>query len=284
MPAPTETPPTPVQVRDGWDAVADGFDRHVTPHTLELGQQIVARMHLHPGTRVLDVGAGSGALSIPAARAGARVLAVDIAPSMVDHLQARAQAAGLTDLRAAVGDGTALDLDDHSFDVAISLNGVSLFPDLTGGLTEMVRATRDSGQVLVATFGPLSKVEFVGFFLSALRAVVPDRHPPAGQPLPPFRLADPEAFRQSLEGVGLHDVTVDTVTWETKFASVEDFLDAIMASHPIPGQLTAGLTDDEWQQVRQVLDGMLREHSAGQPDAVLHSQINVGHGTVRHTR
>lgn len=276
----TTQAPTPSQIRDVWDAVADGFDRHVTPHTIEIGEQIVSRLDLRPGIRLLDVGAGSGAVSIPAARAGAEVLAIDIAPTMVERLTARAEADGLTTLRADVGDGSSLDLDDDSFDVAVSLNAVSLFPDLTRGLNEMVRVTRQGGQVAVATFGPISKVEFVGFFFATLRTVAPDQLPPADRPLPPFRLAEPETFRRALESVGLKEATVDVVTWETTFQSVDHFLDVIMPSNPIAEQLTAHLTADQWDQVRQMLDGMLRERSGGQAGAVLRSQVNIGRGTV----
>lgn len=276
----TAQAPTPIQIRDAWDVVADGFDRNVTPHTIEIGERLLSHIDLAPGVGVLDVGAGSGAVSIPAARAGAEVLAVDIAPTMVERLTERAEAEGLPNLRAEVGDGTALDLDDDSFDVAMSLNGVSLFPDLTGGLREMVRVTRPGGQVVVATFGPLPEVEFVGFFLGALRAVAPDRLPPADQPMLPFRLADPATFQDTLVSIGLREATVDTLLWETTFESVDEFVDVIMPSNPLAGQLTAGLDDEQWDQVRQVLDGMLREHSGASASAVLRSQVNIGRGLV----
>lgn len=281
MATPT-TASTPDQVRAAWDSIADGFDRYATPHTMALGQQALSRLDLDlgPGVRVLDVAAGSGGVSIPAARTGADVVAVDIAPTMIDRLDARARSEGLSTLEARVGDGTALELDDAAFDVAVSMNGVSLFPDIGAGLNEMSRVTRPGGQVMVVTFGPLPQVEFIAFWLGALRTTLGEAMPAPPDPLPPFRLADPAAMEATLLQAGLHDPRVDTVTWETPFHSAEHLIDMILTSNPIAGQLTAGLTEDQVAQVRQVVDGMLRERSGGAPGATLHAEMRVGQATV----
>lgn len=267
-------------VRDAWDAIADRFDRYATPQTMAFGTQVMARLPLGPGVAVLDVAAGSGGLSIPAARTGADVVAVDIAPTMIERLAARGRAEGLTTLQARVGDGTALDVDDDTFDVAVSMNGVSLFPDLEAGLRELVRATRPGGTVLVATFGPVQRAEFIAFWLRALQATAPGAIPTPPDPMPPFRLADPSTFRKALVAAGLHDVGVETATWEMAFDSVDHLMDTTLGSNPIAGQLTAGVTDQQLDQARQVLDGMLRERSGGDPGAVLHTEMRIGQGTV----
>lgn len=272
--------PSPAQVRDAWDAVADGFDRYATPLTIAFGEHVLSRLELGPGVRVLDVGAGSGGLSIPAARAGADVVAVDISPTMIERLAARARTEGLTTLDARVGDGEALDFDDATFDVAVSMNGVTLFPDLQAGMRELVRVTRRDGHVLVVGFGPVAKAEFIAFSLGALRAAVPDALPPLPDPLPPFRLADPATLERTLQEAGLRDVRVETATWEMAFDSVDHLLDMFLGSNPIAGQLTAGLTDEQFGQVRHVLDGMLRERSGGGPGAVLRCEMRIGRGTV----
>ncbi|MBW3620493.1 MAG: methyltransferase domain-containing protein [Actinobacteria bacterium] len=268
------------QLREAWDALADGFDRHLTPHTIAFGQEIVSRLELGPGRRVIDIGAGSGAVAIPAARTGAEVVAIDLAPTMIERLTARARAEGLATLSAEVGDGTALDVGDDRFDVAVSLNGVTVFPDLTAGLDEMVRVTRPGGEVVVGTFGPLPEVEFVAFLLAAMRAAAPEAMPASDAPPPPFRLADPTVFADTLRAAGLRDVTVEPVTWEIPFASVDDFLDVGMHGHPLPGQLRAGLTEEQAVAFRQVLDGMLRERSGGEAGAVLRASMRIGRGTV----
>lgn len=276
----TSQAPTTIQVRDAWDAIADGFDRHTTPHTLALGEQVVSRFGLGPGVRVLDVAAGSGALSIPAARTGAEVVAVDIAPTMVERLERRVREEGLSTLVARVGDGTALDLPDDGFDLTMSMNGISLFGDLPGGLREAMRVTRSGGEVGIVTFAPLPQVEFISFFLGALQAAAPGAVRLPDGPMPPFRLADPAVLSSTLEQAGLRDVSVETVAWETTFASVDDLLDMLMSSNPIAGQLVGGLSGEQRDQVRQVLDGMLRERSGGEAGAVLHARLHIGRGTV----
>lgn len=270
--------PTPEQVRHAWDEVADGFDRHTTPQTMAFGHHVLTGLSLGPDVRVLDVAAGSGGLAIPAARTGAHVTAVDISPTMIERLAARAREEGLP-IDARVGDGTALDLEDDTFDVTVSLNGVSLFPDLAAGLAEARRVTRPGGSVVVVTFGPLPEVEFIAFFLGALRTVAPAAVPPTG-PLPPFRLADPAMLQQTLEAAGLHDVSVDTLGWETRFESVDHLLDVVLSSNPIARQLTADLSEAQADELRRVLDGMLRERAGGSADAVLRATMRRGRGTV----
>lgn len=276
----TQAPGT-AQIRDAWEAIADGFDRYATPHTIALGERVLSRLELGPGVRVLDVGAGSGGLAIPAARTGADVVAVDISPTMIERLVARARSEALTTLRAQVGDGEALEFGDAAFDVAVSLNGVSLFPDLACGLRELVRVTRPGGHVLIVTIGPLQRAEFIAFCLGALQATVPGSvPPPTGPPMPPFRLADPSALQRALQDAGLVDVRIDTVDWAMAFDSADHLLEMLLNSNPIARQLTANVTQEQFGQVRQVLDGMLRERSGGAPGAVLHAEMRIGWGTA----
>ena len=63
------------QLRDAWDAIAPRYDEYITPQSIQRGEDALRGVDVQPGTRFLDVAAGSGALSIPAARRGARVIA-----------------------------------------------------------------------------------------------------------------------------------------------------------------------------------------------------------------
>jgi len=165
------------------------------------------------GTRVLDIAAGAGALSVPAAERGASVLAVDIAPGMVRRLAGKLK--GFPGCEARVMDGEALDVTDGKFDVTFSIFGVMTFTDWRRGLREQARVTRPGGKGCVVAWreppggGPFQ------ILVSALRSVFPDR------PAPPWpegfvALSDPDRAANELEQAGFTDVTVQQIdgVWE----------------------------------------------------------------------
>lgn len=278
----TSPTPTTEQVRGAWDALAPRFDAFTTAGwTLPFGEQVLRRVDLGPGTRFLDVACGTGALALPAARRGADVVAVDIAPTMIALLRDRADAEGLSRVDGRVMAGETLDLPDASFDVSASLNGVSLFPDVARGLAEMARVTRPGGRVLVAAFGAPARAEFLTVLLDAMQAVVPGFALLTMDPPPrPFQLADPARLRQELAHCGLGDVHVETVAWDMVHSSASRYWDAVTSSHPIAAQLTRDLSGDQRSEVVRVLDGMFRERSGGAPGAVLRTEMNVGIATA----
>lgn len=271
--------PTTDQIRDAWDGLAEGFDEFVTPLTIEIGEEAVQRLGVRPGVRVLDVAAGSGALALPAARLGAQVLATDISPTMVERLDGRAREEGLSTLESAVMDGQDLDLADDTFDLAVSLNGVSLFGDLARGLGEMVRVTKPGGRALIAAFMPPPKTEFIAIFVGALQATIPGfTGLPTDPPPLPFQVSDPTAMRRRLGDAGLTDIHVDTAVLDMEVGSADAYWDAFVHSNPIGAMLVADLTEAQQEEVRQVLDRMLRERSGGTPSAVLSNEVIMGIG------
>ena len=269
------------ETRDAWDEIAGGYDRFVTSTHMWLANEALRRAGVGPGMRFLDVACGSGALSIPAARLGARVTSVDLSPNMVERLTARALAEGLPNLEGRVMDGHALELEDDSFDASGSQFGVMLFPDLPGGLSELARVTRWGGRVVIVAYGAPSEVEFLGLFISAMQAVVPGfTGIPADPPPLPFQVADPDTLRGRLAGAGLTDVRVETITETLEFASGRQMWDWVVNSNPIGAMLVADTTPEQATRVRQALDEMLHERSGGDGPAVLTNPINIGIGTA----
>jgi ubiquinone/menaquinone biosynthesis C-methylase UbiE len=265
---------------EAWDAIAEGYDRYVASQEVDLANEALSLVGLEPGDRFLDVAAGPGGLSLPAARLGAEVLATDWSPAMIERFEARARDEGLSKAEGRVMDCHALDLSDSSFDVTGSQFGVMLVPDQPRALREMVRVTKPGGRVLVIAYGSPAEFETLQVFISALRAVAPD-FPGLPDDPPPleFQVADPDVFRQRLTDAALKDVRIERTTERPVFASGQEMWDWVVYGNPIPGMLVADLSEDQRTRLRQVLDSMVREHAGASGRAVLANAVNIGIGT-----
>jgi ubiquinone/menaquinone biosynthesis C-methylase UbiE len=277
----TVTTPELDETRAAWDRIAPGYDEFVTPTgDWALPGEALQQAGLRRGMRFLDVASGSGALSLPAARLGAEVTAVDLSAVMVERLHARARQEGLTNVEGEVMDGHDLRFGDDTFDLAGSQFGVMLFPDLPRGLSEMVRVTKPEGRVLMVTYGDPSRVEFLTFFLGAMQAAIPGfTGVPMDPPPLPFQVADPDRLRTEMVAAGLTAVRVEAGIEPLAFESAEHMWAWVTNSNPIGAGLVADLSDEQRAAVRQVLDGMLREHSGGGPGASLTAGVNIAVGT-----
>jgi ubiquinone/menaquinone biosynthesis C-methylase UbiE len=266
---------TPEQMRDAWDRFAAGYDEAVTPFSMRIAEDALQRVDIRPGMRLLDVAAGGGALSIPAARRGAQVLATDFSPVMVDRLTARVRNEGLSNLETRLMDGHALELEDDSFDICASQFGIMLLPDRRRALGELARVTKPGGRGLMVVFGPLPKVEAFSLFMGGMQAVVPGFTPPQNFPI--FSLQDPEELRREMAAAGLKDIRVETVDHGMEIQSGKQLWDMLTSAAPPIGALVANLTEEQMVGVQQALDGMIHQRSGGGP-AVLNMQVHIGIG------
>jgi SAM-dependent methyltransferase len=201
------------------------------------------------GARVLDIAAGAGALSVPAALRGAAVLAVDNAPGMVNLLTKRL--APFPSSGARLMDGQQLALEDESFDATFSLFGTILFPDWRRGLSEQSRVTRSGGKACVATWRTLPGGGPFLVMAEALRSVFPDMRPPA----PPegfIALADPDRLAREMSEAGLSAVDVEEVevVWEGPTGPA--YLDDVRELHAYMGAY-AMLDDDQRRRVDEAI-------------------------------
>lgn len=266
---------------EAWDLIAADYDRHVAPGEAGFATEALKLAGLQPGDRFLDVAAGTGGLTLPAARLGAQVLATDWSAAMIERFEARVREEGLRQAEGRVMDAHALDLPDDTFDVTGSQFGVMLVPDQPTALREMVRVTKRGGRVLLVAYGSPDKFEAVHVFVAALQAVVPDFEGLPDDPPPlEFQVSDPEVLRARLIAAGLRDVIVDTSHEErVELNSGDELWNWCLGSNPIPNMLVADLTEEQKATVRQVLDGMLRERSGGTWPAVVSAPLNIGVGT-----
>lgn len=275
-----EAPAVREDTREAWNRIAPGYDRTNTPTQMWLGYEGLRRAGLQRGMSFLDVAAGSGSLSIPAARLGAQVLAIDQSPAMLELLRARARQENL-DIETRVMDGHALVLAGDQFDFAGSQFGVMLFADMPRGIREMARVVKPGGRVLMHVYGDPHQIEFLGFFVGALQSVRAEfSGPPMDPPPLPFQLQDPQRLHAELAAAGLKDVRVETVTETTQFRTGAELWDWIVWSNPIVEMVlgSLSLTQEELGVVRKTLDGMVRGRAAG-GTARLTNPVHIGIGT-----
>ncbi len=121
----------------------------------ESGQALVDTIGITSGMTVLYLGCGDGTTALPAARLGAEVTGVDIASTLVEAGNKRAQEAGLTNIHFQQGDACDLaGLTDHSFDLVVSIFGAMFAPRPFDVAKAMVRVTRPGGRIVMGNWIP----------------------------------------------------------------------------------------------------------------------------------
>jgi SAM-dependent methyltransferase len=182
----------------------------------ELGPTLVAATGIHEGDLVLDIAAGSGNVAIPAARTGARVVASDLTPELLEEGARRAEASGVV-LEWQVADAERLPYGTGDFDVAVSAVGIMFAPHHQEAADELVRVVAPGGRIGLASWTPQG---FIGQMFATMKPYL--AAPPAGVSPPP--LWGEEAHVRALLGDRVTDLRFERRTVRvTHFAEPADF-------------------------------------------------------------
>jgi ubiquinone/menaquinone biosynthesis C-methylase UbiE len=183
-----------------------------------LGPVLVQAARVRGGQRVLDVAAGSGNAAIPAALAGADVVASDLTPELFDVGRAEAAERGAT-LEWVQADAEALPFPDQDFDTVISCVGVMFAPHHQRTADEVIRVCRPGGTIGLLNWTPEG---FVGQLFATMKPYAPPP-PPGAQPPP---LWGNEQHVRDLFGDRVTEVVAQRKTVLIKhFAAPADFRD-----------------------------------------------------------
>jgi SAM-dependent methyltransferase len=182
----------------------------------EFGPVLLDATGIHEGDLVLDVAAGSGNIAIPAARTGARVIASDLTPELLEEGERQAREAGVV-LEWQVADAEHLPYDDGEFDVAVSAVGIMFAPHHQAAADELVRVLGRGGRIGLASWTPGG---FIGQMFATMKPYVAP--PPAGVQPPP--LWGDEDHVRSLFGDRVTDLRTERRTIRvTHFPEPADF-------------------------------------------------------------
>lgn len=140
-------------------------------------EDFINGLNLQPGQRVLDVACGTGNLALPAARLGAVVTGVDIAPNLIEQARENAKREGLT-VQFDEGDAEKLPYADASFDAVVTMFGAMFAPRPELTAAEMKRVCRPGGSIAMANWTP------AGFIGQMFKITASHVAPPANMPSP----------------------------------------------------------------------------------------------------
>jgi SAM-dependent methyltransferase len=189
-----------------WADHADYFDRSAIP----FHRRLMAAAAITETDRVLDFGCGTGQTTRDAAVAAKRgsALGVDLSSRMLEYARRLAVDEGIENVRFEQADAQIHPFEPGFFDVAISRSGAMFFGDLVAAFTNIGRALRPDGRLVITTWQPLSENEWVQEITDALGV---GRELPAPPPdaRGPFALSDPDRVRGVLASAGFTDIELD---------------------------------------------------------------------------
>lgn len=119
--------------------------------------QVVDRLRLAPGMRVLEVGPGTGVYTVGVARRigpTGYLAAVDVQPRMLAKTEEKLRRAGLANVETLLADATELPFADQSFDLALFVTVLGEIPDKAAALAEVYRVLRPGGRLSVTEMLP----------------------------------------------------------------------------------------------------------------------------------
>jgi SAM-dependent methyltransferase len=212
----TPSPDSELKARHRKMWASGDYASMVETFLLPLGPRLVEACAIVPGMHVLDVGAGTGNASIPAAQRGASVTASDLTPELLEAGRRRADAAGVH-LGWIEADAERLPFEDASFDVVISSIGVMFAPHHQAAADELVRVCRPGGTLGLLSWTPEG---MIGALFRTIGPFAPPP-PPGAQPAP---LWGSEAHVKELLGdrVALRTLERDVLD-VTAFARPHDY-------------------------------------------------------------
>jgi ubiquinone/menaquinone biosynthesis C-methylase UbiE len=240
-----------------YPALAD----HVIPG---LGEILTRACGVRPGDRVLDIAAGSGNAAIPAALAGASVVACDLTPELLAAGRQRAERQG-AELEWRQADAEALPFADGEFDTVMSCLGIMFAPHHQASADELVRVCRPGGAIGLLSWTPEG---FVGQMLATMKPYAPPP-PPGAQPPP---LWGSEDHVRSLLGSRVTGITVRRQAVRVDmFPSPEAFRDYFRACYgPVIAAYRAIAGDPErTAALDHDLADLARRHDTGTGHTVM---------------
>ena len=235
-------------IRQGWEEVAAEYAKDRLGIFERYGGRLLELLRPSPGSTLLDVGTGAGAVALQApAWVGAegQVTASDVAVAMVELAQRSAAERGIVGVTFCRMDGEQLDFPDDSFDTVTCAFSLFQFPDMNRSLAEMWRVLKPGGRLGLSNWGP-------GFF-SPVAALQRDLFREFGLRAlltNPIALR-PDALDGMLHQAGFTAVKLLEESDEVWFEDPAEVWDFNLDMGPFPVMLRQQLTDAQRKELER---------------------------------
>jgi SAM-dependent methyltransferase len=263
----------PDQNPERWNDHVAVYEEVFEPLTNVFGRRALDCLGLRARDRLIDIGAGAGGAALLAAAGGADVLAIDASPRMVARIAGRANG-GAARVRAEAMDGTALALPDGSFDAAVSVFGVILFPDADLGMREIVRVLKPGGRAAIVTWTETERYELATRLLAAVATVRGPQPPPSALPAQ-LRFRDEAALRRLLADAGLIVSAIVRAEERWRLPSAR-WIAERMAFAPGMAAMLGGLGGDRTRVLEAFVAALERDQGGGEIALSAVAHIGVG--------
>jgi SAM-dependent methyltransferase len=193
----------------GKDPLDPGFRERRNQESLAL---LLARLGLAGGESVLEIGCGTGALTLPVAAAvgeHGRVVAVDISEPMLGAARQKVGEQGLRNVTLLSGDAQVFAFEPAAFDVVTSRMGVMFFADPAEAFRNIKGALKPGGRLVFACWAPIAENRhWLISYGVALRYLGPPAPLSTHEP-GPLAFGDPDCIRTILAAAGFAEIAVD---------------------------------------------------------------------------
>lgn len=211
-------------IQKGFNTVAPSYDHPSLFFFQETANKMVELINLNGSEHLLDLCAGTGAVSIPAAQqlSSGQVNAVDLSPGMLAQAKEKAEQRGLNNIQYLNMDIENMEFEPESMDVATISFGLFFLEDMTNGLNEIAKRVKPGGVIALSSFSGDAFSPMADMFIADYEAT--------GRKVPPLswkRLATPELIKEQFAAVGISDVEITHLPLGRKMDSADMWWDVV---------------------------------------------------------
>jgi ubiquinone/menaquinone biosynthesis C-methylase UbiE len=255
------------QVRDTWNAAAEGWERWEAFHFhyLSAVNPILLRaLRLAPGQRVLDAACGPGepALEIAHWVQPGEVVGLDVAAPMLAVARRRAKALGIRNVRFVRGDLARPPRSIGRFDRIVSRFGLMFVPDVEAALAGLRGVLAPRGRVAFAVWGPIQRNPFFSLIHDHARPLLVELPDPETTPHP-FRLARRDALASRMRSAGFRDIVVEPAPAVATYPDAATWFRSSVETSSVMRSVRQRLSAREAERLRVAMERAVSAYASG---------------------